>query len=106
MILIHRTFEIVTPESAEHGDAAERGFIVESVPYGFRELVQALKGGEPSAWPARGDVSEWVTFDQGETREWFEHGEREFQSIHYARENAPRAARYWRLAFKAAGLAK
>jgi hypothetical protein len=39
-ILIRTTFEIITPESAEDGEAAERGWIdEEGTEYGFRELV-------------------------------------------------------------------
>ncbi len=34
------TYEIVTPESAKHGDAEERGFIAENV--SFREAVDLL----------------------------------------------------------------
>lgn len=40
-IQIRTTFEIITPESAEDGEAAERGWIDEAgTEYGFRELVE------------------------------------------------------------------
>lgn len=103
-ILCNITFEIVTPESATDGDIAEAGFISEGQPFTFRELVEWMQGGEPSAWPASGDVSEWVSQSQGETRAYFESGEDETRSIHYSRANPPRMARYWRLAMRAAGL--
>jgi hypothetical protein len=107
MLLINRAFEIVTPESAEHGDAEARGMLASNEQVTFRELVSMLReGGEVSSYPATGDVREWVTQDQGETRAWFERGEREYRSIHYSRDNAARKARYWRLAFVAAGLIK
>jgi hypothetical protein len=102
MILINRTFEIVTPESAECGDVAESGFLSQDEPCGFRELVNLLQGGEPSSYPCKGATRDWVTQDQGET----ERGERESHSIHYSRKNHPRAAKYWRKAFIAAGVAK
>ena len=41
MALFNVTYEIVTPESAEHGDADERGFIVEGV--SFREAVEEVQ---------------------------------------------------------------
>jgi hypothetical protein len=103
VILINRTYEIVTEESAEHGDAAERGFISQDEPYAFRELVDALRNGEPSCYPTQGFTFEWVTVDCGETREFFERGERRTEYIHFSRSNTPHAARYWRLAMIAAG---
>ncbi len=39
----HVTYEIVTPESAEHGDAAERGFVL---PGGWHEELPAHVFGE------------------------------------------------------------
>jgi hypothetical protein len=104
MILINRTFEIVTEESAADGDAAERGMLASNEAVTFRELVSMLRYGEASEWPASGEAREWVTQDQGETRAFFERGEREAHSIHYSRDNAAHKARYWRLAFIAAAL--
>lgn len=106
MILINRSFEIVTDESAAHGEAAESGLLASNESVGFRELVSLLQDGEPSDWPALGDTGSWVTHDQGETRAYFELGERESRSIHYSRDNPPHNARYWRLAFIAAGLVR
>jgi len=47
----HVTYEIVTPESAEVGDAAERGFVAEGV--SLREAVDLIGGVAHSAdtWP-------------------------------------------------------
>jgi hypothetical protein len=103
MILITRCFEVVTPESGECGETAESGFVAQDEPYGFRELVEALEGGEPSSWPCRGSTRDWVTQDEGETREFFETGTRRSESIHFSRKNKPHAARYWRMALIAAG---
>ena len=43
MILISRTYNITTEESAEHGEHAEDGFIVEDEPVTFRELVSLMR---------------------------------------------------------------
>lgn len=102
MLLVDVSFSIVTEESAERGDAAEHGMHAESVPMTFRELVAQLREGEPSCYPPQGDVREWVTVDQGETRAWFERGEREGRGYHFGKANPARKARYWRLAMLAA----
>ena len=106
MIIINRYFEVVTPESAEEGEASERGILVEGERLTLRELIRAMQGGESSCYPARGDVSEWVSIPQGETRAHFERGEDETHTIHYARDNPSRNARYWRIAMLAAGIVK
>ncbi len=38
MLLFNITYEIVTQESAEYGDAAERGFIAQDLP--FRDAIE------------------------------------------------------------------
>jgi hypothetical protein len=43
MILVNITYQVVTPESAEHGEDAESGFVTENAEYGFRELVKRLR---------------------------------------------------------------
>ena len=106
MILINRFYEIVTEESSEHGEAESAGELARNEPVTFRELVSMLRYGEVSHWHASGNVQEWITQDQGETRAYFERGERESHSIHYSHENPARKERYWRLAFVAAGLIK
>ena len=104
MILINRSFEIVTDESAESGEAENSGMLASNESVTFRELVSMLRHGQPSACPTTGDTREWVSQDQGETYAFFAHGARESHSIHYSRDNSPHKARYWRLAFIAAGL--
>lgn len=104
MILVNRCYSITTEESAEDGEYAEAGFLSQNEPMTFRELIDALRYGSPSAWPASGSVREWITHDQGETRAYFEAGEREERTIHYSTDNAPRKARYWKMAMQCAGL--
>ena len=102
MILISRTFDTVTPESAESGDVAESGFLVESESVTFRELVSLMESHpNPSCHPPRGETYEWLSsypetnyHDCSETTE----------SLHYSRENPPRMAKYWRKAMRAAGI--
>ena len=102
MILISRTFEIVTPESAEDGEAAESGFLAESESVSFRELVSLMESHPvPSNSHPEGSQWEWLSShpetdyrDASETTE----------SLHYCRENPPRRAKYWRKAMRAAGI--
>jgi propanediol dehydratase large subunit len=48
--LIRVSFEVVTPESAEIGEASERGWEDETgTVYTFREAVKLLRGMEPSS---------------------------------------------------------
>ena len=50
MGLIRTTFEIITPESSEGGDAEERGFIdEEGTEYNVEEAVKLIEGCEPSS---------------------------------------------------------
>lgn len=65
------TYEIVTPESAEHGDAAERGFVSEgesSLRYAL-ELAAGPYARPPAlaadSWPITGAIR-WLDFDHGE----------------------------------------
>jgi hypothetical protein len=45
------TFEIITPESAEHGDAEERGFLDENATADYEEMVEMMQGMAPSNSP-------------------------------------------------------
>jgi hypothetical protein len=102
MILVSRTFDIVTPESAESGESADSGFLAESESVTFRELVSLMRAHpNPSCYPPSGETYEWLSsypetdyLDASETTE----------SLHFARENPPRAAKYWRKAMRAAGI--
>lgn len=102
MLLLSKTYETVTYESAEIGDAEERGFVFEDESFTFREVVDMLKGGTSSAYPAEGDTRECVVHN--EVHADYRTGARTSESIHYSRANPRRNAKYWRMAFKAAGL--
>jgi len=102
MIIISRTFDIVTPESAEAGESADSGFLAESESVTFRELVSLMRDHpNPSCHPPSGETSEWLsTYPSQDYRDASETTE----SLHFARENPPRAAKYWRKAMLAAGI--
>jgi hypothetical protein len=66
------TYEIMTEESAEHGDADERGFIAEGV--NLRDAIASVRQTrtchvdgvlaiEPSEYP--GDSFRWITISNG-----------------------------------------
>ena len=70
----------------------------------FRELVDLMRDYPlPSCSHARGETFEWLSSESQQdpySGEWTE------QSIHYSRENPPRAAKYWRAAMRAAGIVR
>ena len=102
MILISRTFDVVTPESAEDGESAESGFLVESESVTFRELVSLMKSHpNPSCYPPSGKAYEWLsTYPETDYRDASERTE----SLHFDRENSPRLTKYWRKAMIFSGI--
>lgn len=104
MILINKTYSVITEESAENGDFAEAGFVFENVPYTFKELVRLMRDYPiPSYWPCGGETHAWLS-DSG--RVDYCTGDETIESIHYAHGQPAHNARYWRLAMIAAGHAK
>lgn len=97
----HVTYEIVTPESAEHGDAAERGFVT---PGGWRHEINSTDINDPgldldlrSAVNLIGCVENsgsWFTETDG--RDDYRTGANERRSLHPPRNITP--ASYARLA--------
>lgn len=41
--VVSKTYAEITPESAEHGDFSETGFVFEDEVYTLRELIQLIK---------------------------------------------------------------
>ncbi len=74
------TFETITLESAEHGDAETRGYVVQDV--GLREAIDELgygNGGiEANCYPV--DMPRWFTAYG--VRECYRTGETENRSLH------------------------
>jgi len=85
------TFEIVTPESAESGEAEETGFIVESVR--LREAVDEFhrtRTNQVDGVEALEDSGRWFTVVNGPE---FETGAQESRSIHPAGNITPASYR-------------
>jgi hypothetical protein len=101
MMLFNVTYDIVTPESAAEGDAAERGFIAEGVP--LREALELVQETESSACERQGvDASDsnvgaarWLTVYNGPN---FRTGDAESRSLHFPESlSAPSRVRIARL---------
>lgn len=102
MILISTTYEIVTPESAEHGEAEENGMERENEPVTFRELVDLMRE-HPQA-SCSGPVSSEFTWFSSYPEQDCRTGEERSTSLHYSRENPARNAKYWSKAARFAGV--
>jgi hypothetical protein len=103
MILVSMTYEIVTQESAEQGDADSRGYEWQDMPHTFRELVERMREHpEPSSSPLHAaGAHDWFTsYPDTDYRT----GEEKTTSIHYSRANDARSLKYWRMAAHVAGL--
>ncbi len=75
------TYEIVTYESAEDGEAAEQGYIVQDV--GLREAIGELNGAavQPSCYPFDPSYS-YVWFSTVDADIDYRTGESEYRSLH------------------------
>lgn len=103
MILVSKCYEIVTPESAEYGEAADGGFVFEESPYEFRELVREMRAyAHTSDSPAR-PCSWLVSYPEVN----YMTGEKETFTLHPAHTGGAkrdaRNLRYWEKALRAAG---
>jgi hypothetical protein len=103
MLLIDKTFEIVTNESAEHGEVEDAGFSAIGEKYTFRELVLILKGlyVHPSQSPANRSTHVWFT---SESEQDYMTGDYRSESIHFSPDNPSRKAKYWIKAMQLAGV--
>ena len=102
MILISQTFEIVTQESAEHGDAEERGFNFQDTPHTFRELVELMESHPECSSGGRDYVPGPFDWFSSYPDTDYRTGAEESTAIHYSRENPPRMAKYWSKAARVA----
>lgn len=103
MILIDKTFEIVTNESAENGEAEDSGFSAIGEHLTFAELVDALKHKfiHPSQSPADRSTDVWFTT---ESEQDYMTGEYRSESIHFSSDNPSRKRKYWVKAMELAGV--
>ncbi len=79
MFLVNKTFEVITPESAEEGDAEERGFEFEDKQMSPESLASEIKNQGYSEW-SNSDKTGWITYydEEGDYRT----GERINYSLH------------------------
>ncbi len=89
-ILISKTFDVVTHESAEDGEVAESGFVYENEPFTFRELVREIQSGgftrNSSAWLDSYSETDYRT------------GDVRTEALHFSHANPPRAEKWFWLA--------
>ena len=97
MIRISNTYEIVTPESAENGEAAEQGFVFEDVGYTFRELVRLMEEFPNLFSSLPYTIGTWLSSEPDPD---YQTGAEETESIHYSHVNKPRSAKYWAKALR------
>ena len=101
MIKISKTYEIVTEESAEQGEAAESGFVFEDQPCGFRELLDTIKA-DGFAYPdSSHGVPRWL-YTESEVN--YRTGEHTTYALHPARDK--QSMRYWDKAMACLGYGK
>lgn len=98
-ILLSQTYEKITPESAEIGEAAEHGFDWEDRPHSFRELVQLIIDGGFIHPDCSHGVPRWLSTDAE-----LDYGscDYEIKSLHPGRD--ARSQRYWAKACRVVGI--
>ena len=84
------TYQIVTEESAEQGEAAESGFLWEDVPHTLREIIDAIESGGFIHPSCSSGVPNCLS---SEPEIDYYTGETEIRSIHPGR--GKRSQRYW-----------
>lgn len=102
MILIDKTFEIVTEESAESGEVEDAGFSAINERVTFRELVEMMRDSyiHASQFPVIRSTRVWFT---SESNQDYRTGEYRSESIHFSESNPAIKAKYWIKAMKCAG---
>ena len=102
MLLIDKTFEIVTEESAESGDVEDAGFSAINERVTFRELVDMMRDSyiHASQFPVIRSTRVWFT---SEANQDYMTGEYRSESIHFSESNPRHKAKYWVKAMKCAG---
>ena len=103
MLLIDKTFEIITEESAENGEVEDAGFSAVNESVSFRELVDMIRNKyfHSSQYPASRTTHVWFT---SESEQDYITGEHRSESIHFSRNNPARKAKYWIKAMQLAGI--
>ncbi len=93
-ILVSRCFSEITSESAENGDTSDTGFVYESEPFTFSELVREISQGGF----VRESLTEWLC--TGYHTEDYRTGTEREETLHFARENPAHLRKWFELALK------
>jgi len=101
MLVLSKTFEVVTEESAENGEAEESGYAWENVAYTFREAVDLIKSEGFSYGSDSHGAGRWLSTEPNQD---YRTGDWTTYSLHPARD--AQSLRYWEKACKAAGVVK
>ena len=101
MLKLSMTYEIITPESAENGEAEESGFVFENEECTARELARYIEREGFTEPSCSHGVPQWLTCygSQG-----YETGEYENRSIHPGRDK--QSQRVWRQVLTITGIIK
>ncbi len=93
-IYVTQTYELITHESAEEGEAAETDILFSGQPYTFRELVDLMRDHPEPSCSRFGDRDGRVWFSSYPDQD-FRTGSWDSTAIHLATPDDSRAARYW-----------
>lgn len=100
-IILHKTYQIVTDDSAAEGEVDESGYEWDNVEHGFRETVELIiDGGFIHPSDSHG-VPRWLSTEDEQD---VESGSYTQYSLHPGKD--ARSQRYWAKACKAAGVVK
>lgn len=94
-------------DDSETWDRTESMDDLADIKFSFKELVQKITSEgffECSCFPPKGHSMEWLSTPYKIID--CKTGELQVKSLHYSHKNQPRAAKYWRKAFIAAGIIK
>ena len=91
---LSKTFEVVTPESAEQGEYEESGFDFEAQEYTFKELIDLMR----SEGFSQDGCTEWLTTCDPDRD--YTTGSKTYYGLHFDRTNKPRQRKYWEKAIR------
>lgn len=92
-LLISRCYSETTPESAEHGDNSDNGFVHEDEPFTFRELVDVISR---DGFALDGS-SDWAS--TGYSTSDYRTGTEREETLHFSRQNPDHLRKYFDRAF-------
>ena len=98
-MLISKTYEVVSYESAENGEAEECGFVFQDEKVTFRELVDLMKGHPNCSSVPFQNTNDWFS---SYPEQDYKTGNETTTSIHFSRNNPARMEKYWMKAARVA----